>query len=144
MRLPNARHELFCQRIAAGLPASRAYMSAGYTARGNAAEANASRLLRDAKVKARIDELLSQSAKEMAITKERLTLMLLEDRALAHAKGQAAAALAITVSIGKLHGFAFDPIRQGVQVPASTPKPEGKVVDFAAVLERLTAPDHRN
>jgi hypothetical protein len=67
--------------------------------------------------------------------------MLLEDRAMAHERGQAAAALAITVAIGKLHGFAFDPIRQPVQ--PSTPKPEGKVIDFKAVLERLT-PSHTN
>jgi hypothetical protein len=142
MRLPNARHELFCRRVASGIPASRAYAAAEF-ARGTSAESNASRLLGTDKVRARLDELSTESAKVFSITKERLTLILLEDRALAHERRQAAAALAITVAIGKLHGFAFDPIRQPVQPSNSPSKPEGKVVDFKAALERLT-PSHHN
>ncbi len=91
-RLDNTRHERFAAGVTGGSPASRAYIAAGFTAKGNAAEVGASRLLRDAKVKARIDELLAGSAKEMSISKERLTQMLLEDRHIAHQRGQAAAA----------------------------------------------------
>jgi len=134
MRLDNSRHELFCQRVAAGMPASRAYAAAGYSARGNAAESSASRLLRRDKVKARIGELLQSSAKEIRIDKERLTGMLLEDRALAHQKGQAAAALAITVQIGKLHGFRFD----GTDVDSvAASQPRTKEIDFKAANARF-------
>jgi hypothetical protein len=69
MRLPNARHELFCQRVAAGIPASRAYAAAGYTARGTSAESNASRLLGTDKVRARLDKLSAESAKVFSITR---------------------------------------------------------------------------
>ena len=59
MQLLNARHEIFCQRIAAGMAGSRAYVAAGYTTKISAAEACASRLLRKDKVRARISELLA-------------------------------------------------------------------------------------
>ena len=135
MRLPNTRHEIFSQRVASGAPASRAYAAAGYTARGNSAEANASRLLRDAKVRARVAELLDESAKEFSITKALLTLMLLEDRRVAHERGQAAAAGAITERLGKLHGFSFDPNKDGG--PAAAPmKADEHMIDFKAANER--------
>lgn len=55
--LRNIRHERFAQGIAQGMPASRAYIEAGYKARGNSAEVNAARLLRNAQVAQRLDEL---------------------------------------------------------------------------------------
>src|SRR5689334_15730434 len=55
--LKNARHEKFAQKLAKGEHASTAYKGAGYSATGNAAEAAASRLLRDVKVQARVEEL---------------------------------------------------------------------------------------
>ena len=45
------------------------------------------------------------------MTKARLTWMLLEDRRVAHERGQAAAAGAITERLGRLYGFSFDPAR---------------------------------
>lgn len=59
-RLTNQRHELFAQGIAQGKPASRAYIEAGYKARGNAAETNAARLLRKAQVQERLAEIAAQ------------------------------------------------------------------------------------
>lgn len=58
--LPNHRHERFAQLIAQGKPASHAYIQAGYKARGNAAETNAARLLRNAQVQQRLAEIAAE------------------------------------------------------------------------------------
>ena len=71
-RLPNARHERFCQLFVLGDPAwspdrgavsdtrgnaARAYVRAGYAARGAFARAAASRLLREPETRARVSQL---------------------------------------------------------------------------------------
>ena len=53
--LQNSKHEQFANAVAKGVSAEKAYVSAGYSAQG--AAASASRLLRDAKVRERINEL---------------------------------------------------------------------------------------
>lgn len=58
--LRNIRHERFAQGIAQGKSVTDAYIAAGYTARGRSAEANGSRLLRNAVVAARLDELAAK------------------------------------------------------------------------------------
>lgn len=60
--LSNQRHEAFARAVSRGQPASRAYSSV-YHATGNGAEVNASRLLRNTKVIARVAELKGQAAK---------------------------------------------------------------------------------
>ena len=55
--LANARHERFAQLVVSGLPQSRAYIEAGYAARGNSAEASSSALVRDPKIVLRMGEL---------------------------------------------------------------------------------------
>ena len=87
-------------------------------------------------MRARIDELLGKSAKEISITKAHLTWMLLEDRRVAHEKGQAAAAGAITERLGKLHGFGFDPAKQGDSPAPPNPHWNAEVIDFRAANER--------
>jgi len=49
----NARHEAFAQAVARGLPASRAYVEAGYKAN----DANACRLTRNERIVARVADL---------------------------------------------------------------------------------------
>ena len=63
-RLKNQRHERFAQNIAKGMSATQAYIQAGYKARGNSAEVNASRLLRNAQVHERIAELAKRAERE--------------------------------------------------------------------------------
>lgn len=63
--LKNARHEKFAQGIAKGERASSAYKNAGYSATGNAAEAAASRLLKHAKVAARVRELAERRSEKV-------------------------------------------------------------------------------
>ena len=59
--LSNQRHEAFCRAVSRGEPASRAYSSV-YHATGNGAEVNASKLLRNTKVIARVTELKGKAA----------------------------------------------------------------------------------
>lgn len=61
--LPNIRHERFAQGIAKGLPATQAYIQAGYKARGKSAGNAASRLLENVGVKSRLAELAKKLAK---------------------------------------------------------------------------------
>lgn len=65
--LKNARHERFAQEYLVDLVAVQAYARASYTAKGNAAEVNAARLLRKAQVQARIAELQAERAERTKI-----------------------------------------------------------------------------
>ncbi|MEJ2731880.1 MAG: terminase small subunit [Deltaproteobacteria bacterium] len=64
--------ERFKNNILKGMDAKTAYIKAGYKARGAAAEVNASRLLRNAKVKATIDEAQKRAAQRAEVTCERI------------------------------------------------------------------------
>lgn len=102
--LDNARHERFAQGLAEGRSADEAYALAGFKAnRGNAARLNA----KDS-VRKRVAELQAKGAERAAVTLERLTDMLTEDRELARSMGQSAAAVSATEKLGKLHGFFAD------------------------------------
>lgn len=59
--LANQRHEKFAQRIASGMSGAAAYRTT-YGARGATAEVNASKLLRNAKVRDRVADLKECSA----------------------------------------------------------------------------------
>jgi len=74
--LNNIRHERFALGIAQGKPASTAYADAGYKARGNAAEASASKLLRNPKVKARVEQLAAELTREAIATAEEVQQLL--------------------------------------------------------------------
>ena len=68
--LNNSRHERFAQELAKGQSATAAYRSAGYDAKGASAHVNAARLLRNARVKARVDELMAEGAERAGVTVE--------------------------------------------------------------------------
>ncbi len=61
--LKNQRHERFAQGIARGLPATQAYIQAGYKARGKSAGNAASRLLENDGIQTRLLELAKKLAK---------------------------------------------------------------------------------
>jgi hypothetical protein len=89
--------------------ASRAYELAGYhsSTRG-ALDANASRLIRHDKVKARLGELHNMTAKRHEITVDTLLADLETDRALAHCEGQGSAAVQATMAKARLLGLIVD------------------------------------
>lgn len=68
--LKNSRHEIFAQALADGLTESDAYKKA-YNAKPSVARANASRLIANASVRARVDWLKRQNAKISALSRER-------------------------------------------------------------------------
>lgn len=65
--LKNARHERFAQEYLVDLNATQAYARAGYSAKGNAAETSAARLLRHVQVSARVTELQAERAERTKI-----------------------------------------------------------------------------
>ena len=65
--LDNSRHERFAQLIANGLSGAEAYREAGYKVSANVSSVNASRLLKDARVAARIAELQENRAKALDV-----------------------------------------------------------------------------
>lgn len=71
--LPNPRHELFAQETAKGKSGRDAYRAAGFvTKTDQVADVGASKLLRHAKVAARIKELLESAADKAGVTAERV------------------------------------------------------------------------
>lgn len=66
--LSNAKHELYAQAVAKGSASSEAYVLAGYSFN----EGNASRLKSNEKVKARIEEILTEAAAKCGISVEKV------------------------------------------------------------------------
>lgn len=71
MALP-AMQSVFVDEYLKDLNGSQAYIRAGYKARGNSAEVNASRLLRNAKVQAAIAERMKAREQRTEITQDRV------------------------------------------------------------------------
>ena len=70
--LNNSRHERFAQEVAKGQSATTAYRAAGYEATGASVGINAGRLLKNAKVRERVDEILAEGARQAGVTVERV------------------------------------------------------------------------
>ncbi|WP_156751074.1 terminase small subunit [Mesorhizobium sp. AA23] len=104
----NIRQERFCRGLLEGLPQSRAYVEAGYAARGNAAEVEASKMVRLPKVAARIAELRNAAAKRLEITVDDLVAELEDMRKLAMACKNPAAGVAAVMGKAKLLGLIVD------------------------------------
>ena len=78
--LDNAQHEMFAQEIAKGKTGAQAYAAAGYESSANAAAVSANRLLKNAKIKARVDELLAQRQNmEIKATEKAIEKLALKD-----------------------------------------------------------------
>ena len=61
MKLENKRHERFCQEYVKDANGTNAYLKAGYKCNDDAAAVNASKLLRNTKVKNRVAELMIEA-----------------------------------------------------------------------------------
>ena len=115
--LTNRKHERFAQMLIEGAKhgwsQGACYSRAGYKAEGGAAEANASRLLKNAKVQRRLAELAEPGARKARVTVESLLSQL--DAALAGATeakqfGAVNGSLAL---MGKLTGLLREKIELG-------------------------------
>ncbi|MFZ3251722.1 MAG: terminase small subunit, partial [Pseudolabrys sp.] len=107
--LKNSRHELFAQEIAKGRSQREAYRAAGYlTKSDDATDANASRLLSNAKVANRIRELQTEAANSTEVTVSSLIAEAERARALAEGKGQANAMVGAITLKARLAGLLVD------------------------------------
>lgn len=136
--LENAKHELFAQEIAKGRPQREAYKTAGFrAANNNVADVGASRLLSEAKLEARIAELLAVSAVSVGVTVEGQTTHLERIAKAAEQLGEVgglSVARAAHMDIAKLNGLIIEKkeVRTGAldDLPAAT---------LAAAREQLIA-----
>lgn len=112
--LKNPRHEAFARHYVQHGIARHAYIAAGYQSRcddiggSTPADACASRLLRHAKVKPRIERLQQAMAKLADITADTIATELEEARQLALKEGQSAAAVSATTAKAKLAGLMIE------------------------------------
>ncbi len=99
--LTNPRHERFAQELAKGKTQIEAYELAGYEPN----ESHASRLVRNGKVSARVDELLAQAAERAVITVHDIVDQLDEDRTFARSLEAPGPAITATMGKAKVLGF---------------------------------------
>jgi hypothetical protein len=95
--LKRRRHELFAQGLAGGASQADAYETAGF----RRDDGHASRLAGDGRIQTRVTELQTESAQRVALDREGMLRMLISDRDLARARGQAAAAIRATELLGR-------------------------------------------
>lgn len=106
--LKNSRHERFAQELAKGKAQHDALQLAGFKASGNAARVNASRLLTDANVAARVVELKARAAEKAVVTAADIARQLDEDREFARELKHSAAAVSATMGKAKVLGVIVD------------------------------------
>ena len=103
--LENSRHEIFAQELAKGATQTDAYRLAGYEGQGNAAEAGASRLVRNAKVAARVAELKADAAVRARKSMDDILEQLDDDRQFAREMEAPSAAIQATMGQAKILGY---------------------------------------
>jgi len=137
--LKNIKHENFCQQLVRGLAlgwtAGAAYSRAGYRAEGRAAEVNASRLLKNAAVRARLTELQGTTAKRTLITVESLCAELEEARIGASSAEQYAAAVQAITTKARITGKLIDKVEVGGPGEFSRCSSPAEVVDMLIDLD---------
>ena len=103
--LDNPRHERFAQEVAQGTSQREAYKRAGYESKSAAAaDAAASRLIRDGKVLMRIKEIQTVGARKAEVTTESILQELEDARVLAMSLNQPNAAVAASMGKAKVAG----------------------------------------
>ena len=110
----NPKQERFCQEHAIDLNGTQAAIRAGYAP--GSAHVTASRLLRNAKVRERVDQLIVEYRERVEVSVDSITELLREDRQLAHKLGQAGAAVSATEKLAKLHGLLSERLKVDVNV----------------------------
>ena len=119
------RQEVFCDLIVEGRSQKDAYIDAGYTARGNAAEVEASKMVRLPKVADRLAELQAKAARRSEITVDSLVAELDEMFHLAVECESPSAGVAAVMGKAKLLGLIID----RAQVESTIRKPAREATD---------------
>jgi hypothetical protein len=108
-----------------GVPGSRAYAEIyGQDKSKQVCEVNASKLLRQAKVQARRQEIIAARAARQPITVQFLTTELVAISGEARALGQTAAAAQSLMGVAKLHGLLIDRQQTDVLIRKPSASPE--------------------
>lgn len=107
----SGRQLKFARLVAEGMPASRAYETAGYSARGNSAEVSASQILRNLQVQKEVERLRKEADAASDMTRDELVAFL---------------AAAIRTPIGKIDELS--PLAQEVTRDYITRKGEPEVL----------------
>ncbi|BCH33016.1 hypothetical protein MesoLjLc_49460 [Mesorhizobium sp. L-8-10] len=136
--LSNGRHEAFAIGLAEGMTADQAYVEAGF--RPN--RGNACRLKSNESIRARVRELLDASAEKATVTITTIATQLDEDRALAHAKGQASAAVAASMAKARLYGLLVDKVEATVSHSFSNLSDQELDFEIAALVNEMAPPTH--
>ena len=135
--LTNARQEMFVQGILKGLPANRAYVAAGYADKN--ADSNATRLMGNERVAARVQYLQSKVADKVvaqaAWTKERVIARLEQNIDLAEQLEMPQAINTSLGMIGKEIGMFVE--RKEVKVDLNRPLEERSEAELLAYAEQL-------
>jgi hypothetical protein len=103
--LKNPRWEAFAQNRAAGMPAYKAYLEAGYKVSSSMAFTAGSRLSRNVHVRNRTRELVETLAETMNVTRESLAAELDDAAAQAAELGQTSARVSALQTKAKLFGL---------------------------------------
>ena len=139
--LKNQRHELFCRNLIDGAQrgwsATEAYIKAGYKGEEGVARACASRLLTNANVKRRLEELNAPAIKKTQITVETLLNKLEANIVGAEAKGQHGAVNGSIGLMAQLRGLLIN--RTEVGTPGEFAACESITDVVAALLTDQTA-----
>lgn len=123
--LTNTRQELFVQGILKGLPANRAYVAAGYADKN--ADSNATRLMGNERVSARVQYLQSKVADRVVakavLNRDEVLRRLDRNSEDAHAAGEFSASNQALNLIGKELGMFVEQVKD-VSDPARVPSSE--------------------
>ena len=137
--LRNPRHEKFVKGLFEGLPASRAFVEAGYAPN----DGNAIRLKGNERVQARLAELQGEAAKSAKITIQSICEELAEATAVAKAKGQAQAMVSASALRAKLAGLMVEKVEVGKPGEFEECASAAEVADrfFAPLIEQFKPVD---
>ncbi len=127
----NPKRQRFCEEYAVDLNGAAAATRAGYAP--GSAKVTASRLLTDANVRERVDQLIAEGRERLNIDLDSLTEMFVEDRKLARESKQLGAAVSATEKIAKIHGYLKE--RIAVDVNITTGQMSG--AELAAELDEI-------
>ncbi len=118
------RQEQFCLLIVEGKSANQAYLAAYDGVKKTSAEACASRLLANAKVKARIEQIRADNAANSRVSVPFLTGLLMDAYRLGMSTKQSSAASQAVLGIAKLHGLLIDKqqVDMVIRKPSASPE----------------------
>jgi hypothetical protein len=147
----SVRQEAFAINVASGQPPTEAYRNAGFTATGNAVAVNAVKLMKLAKVLAKVNSLKTKLedarvravAASQAVTAHTVTRMLTEVYEAAKRDKQHGAAATAAMGLAKLHGLLVDKTEDVTRRAARSPNAPVEIEVEHWLTEQGVAIEHQ-